>query len=740
MNPAPAPVHEFGDFRVDAVRRRLLRRDGTPVSLTPKVFDTLLFLVEHHDTVLDKERLMEAVWPDSIVEENNLSQNISTLRRVFGDSPGSHDYIVTVPGRGYRFVAEVTRPANHAVPLTQTTAQPAVAEPKPALVTPAGKPRGVSWVIPALILLLLGGLAVFWFLRSPAQVPLSSTAQSTAAIPGKSIAVLPFANLSADQENAFFTEGMQDDILTALAKVADLKVISRTSVASYVAGPQRNLREIGRELGVSQILEGSVRRVGDKVRVTVQLIDTRTNIHLWAESYDRNLGDVFAIQTEIAQQIATQLQAKLSPVEKSEIEARPTGDLAAYDLYLRAKALWRGWTAPIPDTAILSEIAKVLEQAIARDPQFFLAYCHLARVHDAIYFSGSDRTPSRLTLAETAIAAAARLRPGSGEAHLVRAEHLYRGYLDYDSARAELDLAQCTLPNDAEIFALMAHIDRRQGRWSESTRNYEKALELSPRDPSFLGNAAVNYEYQRRFAGAVALRDRVLKLFPQGVIARYLRASIDLAWRADPQPLHDTIEAIIKENPLAAADLAEGWLYLALCERDPVMTGRALAAIKNGNPANPTGFPFPRSWFEGLAARARGDEAAAHSAFASARVEAEATVLKQPDDGPDLSILGLIDAAIGHKDEAIREGRRAAELLPVAKNSMEGARIMEHLALIYAWTGEKELALDQLAATLQIPSQLSYGYLRLHPFWDPLRGDARFEKIVTDLAPKEVSP
>jgi TolB-like protein len=226
--------------------------------------------------------------------------------------------------------------------------------------------------------------------------------------------VLPFANLSADQENAFFTEGMQDDILTALAEVADLKVISRASVSSYIAGPHRNLRDIGHELGVGQVLEGSVRRAGDRVRVTVQLIDTRTNTHVWAETYDRNLADVFAIQTEIAQQIATQLQAKLSPTEKSAIEERPTDDLAAYDLYLRAKALWSGWTSNIKSRENLLEVASVLNQAVARDPDFFLAYCHLARTHDALYFSEGDRTPARLALAETAIAAAARLRPNSG--------------------------------------------------------------------------------------------------------------------------------------------------------------------------------------------------------------------------------------------------------------------------------------------------------------------------------------
>ena len=389
----------------------------------------------------------------------------------------------------------------------------------------------------------------------------------------------------------------------------------------------------------------------------------------------------------------------------------------------------------MPAAQTLLEAARVLDQAITRDPQFFLAYCHLARVHDVLYFSGGDRSTARLALAEAAIAAAARLRPNSGEIHLVRAEHLYRGYLDYDRARAELALAQRTLPNNAQIFGLMAHIDRRQGRWSESTRNYEKALEFSPRDPYYLGNAAVNYEYQRRFAEAATLRDRVIKLDPHKSGARRLRASIDLAWRADPRPLHETIEAIVTENPLAAGDIAEEWFALALCEHDPVMTDRALAAIKpNGFPTG-SGFRFPRGWFEGLAARARGDAVAARTAFASARVEAEATVREQPDYGPSLCVLGMIDAALGRKDDAIREGRRAAELLPVTKNAMEGAIMMEYLAIIYAWTGEKALALEQVAATLQVPSPLNYGDLRLQPFWDPLRGDPRFEKIVAELAP-----
>jgi len=290
----------------------------------------------------------------------------------------------------------------------------------------------------------------------------------------------------------------------------------------------------------------------------------------------------------------------------------------------------------------------------------------------------------------------------------------------------------------------MALIDRHEGRWNESVRNFEKALELDPRQTSYLRNTADIYELQRRFAEAAAILDRVLKLLRQDQTAdefdkrevRVVRASIDLAWRADPRPLHVAIEAIVTENAAAATEFPYWRFNLALCEHDPVTANRALAAMKPGGLGSGSGESFPRAWFEGLAARARGDAAAARAAFASARMEAEATVREQPDYGPNLCVLGMIDAALGRKEDAIREGRRAVELLPVAKDSIAGAGIMEYLGIIYAWTGEKTLAIDQVTATLQIPSNLNYGKLRLHPFWDPLRGDPRFEKIVASLAPK----
>ncbi|MDP9291251.1 MAG: hypothetical protein M3O82_02670, partial [Verrucomicrobiota bacterium] len=309
--------------------------------------------------------------------------------------------------------------------------------------------------------------------------------------------MLPFENLSDDKQNAFFTDGVQDEILSDLAKVADLKVISRTSVMQYKSGAPRNLREIGQQLGVAHLLEGSVQRAAGKVRVNAQLIDARTDGHLWAQVYDRPLDDVFAIQSEIAKAIADQLQAKLSPSEKAAIERPPTADVAAFDLYTRARTLlvFSALSAVAKD-ALLQAI-DLLDQAVARDPTFFAAYCRLAGAHSSVYFFNQDRTPARLSLLEAALQNVARLRPDAGETHLAKADYFYHGYLDYDRARAELTLAQRALPNRPEVFELTGYIDRRQGRWKESTRNLENALELDPRNFFLLQQIALSYQALR---------------------------------------------------------------------------------------------------------------------------------------------------------------------------------------------------------------------------------------------------
>ena len=572
--------------------------------------------------------------------------------------------------------------------------------------------------------------------RPPAALaaPGAIASIAEAPIPEKSIAVLPFENLSGEKENAYFADGVQDEILTGLAKVADLKVISRTSTMQYKVGVERNLREIAKALGVAHVLEGSVQRAGGRVRVSAQLIEARTDSHLWAERYDRDVADVFAIESELAGKIVAQLKSKLSPEEKAAIEERPTADLAAYDLYAHAKSLIAN--------ALLSEMSKdlfeavrLLGEAVKRDPSFFLAYYELAHAHDLIYQSGFDHTPARLALADGAIQSLRRLRPDTGETHLALAKHLYWGYLDYDRARQEVTSAEQALPNNADAFVLAAYIDRRQGRWAESTRNFERASELDPRNVAILQQLSLNYENLRRYADLAAMLDRALTIAPTSVALRTQRAGVALNSHADPKPLHTTIQAILAENPNAAPLLADQWLPLALYERDPATAERALATMPPGG-CYDAGIPFPNTWCEGLAARMRGDQPAARAAFINAQKELEKMLHDQPDYAEALCALGVIDASLGNKEDAIREGRRAVKLMPVSKNSIEGPLLIKYLALIYAWTGEKDRAFKRLDEAAKLPGYLSYGQLRLHPIWEPLRGDPRFGKVLASLAPK----
>ena len=591
----------------------------------------------------------------------------------------------------------------------------------------------IAFLVCALAL-VIGSLIFFNRTRPKTPARIARVFSELPAIPEKSIAVLPFENLSDDKENAYFADGVQDEILTGLSRVADLKVISRTSVMQYKAGPRRNLREVATELRVAHVLEGTVQRAGGRVRVNAQLIDARTDSQLWAEGYDRDLADVFAIENELAEQIVSQLKAKLAPEEKAAIEKPPTTDFAAYDLYLRAKAILVTAAFNVGEKEKLFEGAQLLERAVARDPQFLLAYYELARTHDRLYILGIDHTAARLDLAEAAIERALKLGPNSGEAHLALAAHLYT-LLDYDRARQELAVAKRALPNEPLVFELTGYIDRRQGRWEECIRNLKRAQELDPRNFFNLQQIALAYEDMRYFADAIASLDRALTLVPKDPGTRAQRAVANLEWRADTNPLRKVIRKIIGEDPSAAGGIADRWLCLALCERDHDAAINALA-VMTGDGCRNEGVPLPRTWCEGVAARARGDDMAARAAFASARFQIEKIVLEQPNYAEALCVLGLVDAGIGRKEEAIREGRRAVELLPVTKDAINGALLIEFLAVIYAWTGEKDRALEQLALAARIPSDVSYGQLCLHPYWDPLRGDPRFEKIVASLAPK----
>jgi serine/threonine protein kinase/Tfp pilus assembly protein PilF len=585
-----------------------------------------------------------------------------------------------------------------------------------------------------------------WVRRNPTSALLTASLLALAAVVGwniwkselirhpltTGIAVLPFENLSEQKEDSAFADGVQDDILTKLAKIADLKVISRTSVMEYRG--KRNLRQIGNDLRVSHVLEGSVRRAGTHLRLNAQLIDARTDTHVWVEQYDRDLNELFAIQSEIAQKVAERLSARITATERLAIEEKPTTDLMAFELYSRANNIL-GIT---PQLADVLQAIDLLNQAVARDSSFFKAYCLLAAAHDNLYLGGGDHTPARLAMGEAAVQKAFRIRPNAGEAHLARALHLYRGYLDYDGALAELEIARRSLPNNSRIFAVMGWIQRRQGLWEESTRNLERAIELDPRNLNALHDTGLSYGMVRRYAEQKSKLDRALTIEPNNVELKAERAFVEVDWKAGTGPLHQVIDEIRATNPAAMPKIAWRWLLCALAERDVAAAKDALLA-SGEFPLQKDAVNFTRPFVEGVIARMTNDEHKAQLAFAAARAEQEKIVQAQPDYGPAWCVLGVIDAALGRKEQALSEGRRAVELLPVEKDSVNGMIMIKYLPMIAAWVGEKDLACEQLATAVRYSTsglELSYGELKLMPWWDPLRGDPRFEKIVASLAPK----
>jgi eukaryotic-like serine/threonine-protein kinase len=588
----------------------------------------------------------------------------------------------------------------------------------------------------AAVVVLLGVSAPFVF-RSLRTHPTAAEPASNLAAPEKSIAVLPFENLSRDPDNAFFADGVQDEILTDLARIADLKVIGRTSVMQYKSGVARDVRKIGQQLGVAHVVEGTVQRSANRVRVNAQLVDVRIDRRLWGEIYERDLADVFAIQSDIAKAIAEQLQAKLSPRERSEIERPPTNDVAAFNLYAQANSflLTKSLSNPVKENLLLA--IDLLNQAVARDPAFFQAYCQLAWAHGLLYAFGLDHTSGRLALAEGAVQAASHLRPDAAETHLARAWYLYQGYLDYDGALAELEVARRTLPNDRRIFQLMGYIQRRLGHWEESTRSLERAVDLDPRDFFGLQQMAGAYAFLRRYNEEKSLLDRAMAIEPDHIDTQLARAYVELDAEANPRPLHQIIDSIRATKPHAMPSGASYWLSCALAERDTAAAREALIALGENPLIVPfSGVRFNHSFVEGVIARMTNDDSNARLAFTTARTEQEKIIQAQPNYGPALSMLGLIDAGLGRTEEALREGRRGIELVPVGKDAMTGPIMVEYLAMIAAWVGNKDLAFEQLAIASRVPGGVSYGQLKLMPWWDPLRGDPRFEKIVNSLAPR----
>lgn len=583
--------------------------------------------------------------------------------------------------------------------------------------------------------LIIGVLAVVIALLVLDRYRDPPVAASTA--PEKSIAVLPFENLSAQPENAHFAAGVQDEILSTLAKIAELKVISRTSTNLYKASGPRNLREIAAQLGVAYLLEGSVQRAQNRVRVNAQLVRARDDAHVWAQSYDRELSDVFAIQTEIANTIAGQLHARISPTERAAIDRPGTADVVALELYMRARALTLATGFSADASGALHQAVQLLGQALARDPSFYEAQCELASAHIYLYYYGNDHTPARLALAEEAIQKALRIRPEGGEAHLARAENLYRAHRDYDGALAALEQARRVLPNDSRVFALRGYIERRQNKHEQALANLERALELDPRNLGIVQQISVSYDLLRRYPEEIRVIDRALAIQPDNLETRAARADVFFNWKGDLGPLREILEPLRRSNNAAALkQLANFWIIWAVAERNATEAEAALGALPDAGFRNNEVF-LTKPFLRGLIARMARDDAAAQAAFTAARIEQEKTVQTQPDYGPPLVVLAMIDAGLGRKEEALSAAQRAVELLPPERDPVGGAHMLEYAAVTAAWVGENALACEQLKRAIKLPGSPGYGQLKLFAYWDPLRGEPCFEEILASLAPKD---
>ena len=548
----------------------------------------------------------------------------------------------------------------------------------------------------------------------------------------KSIAVLPFENLSDEKENAYFADGVQDDILTNLSKIGDLKVISRTSVMSY-RGHTPNVRDIGKALGVSTILEGSVRRAGNRVRVSVQLIDATTDEHLWANDYDRDLTDVFAIQTDLAQKIANELQAKLSPIEKARIENKPTQNNEAYLAFVEGHDLF---TRPDKFENETLKAEQLFEKATKLDPNFALAFACLGWAEDWIYHS-YDPTPVRKEKARSAIETAIRLQPDLPEAHMALGFYHYYCERDYQKALDEFAIARKSLPNDSGVYLATGAIKRRQGKWDDSTANLEKAAVLNPKDSFLLVNLADNYRANRDFEKANQVYERAVAASPNSFQARAMKAYLAVDLKGDFGEMEKELAKVPAGiDPEGMVTLGRAKI-LMMQRKFP----EALALLKQypEEVIHDSVAPVPKVFLEGILYTYLGDKEKARAAFEKARPVAEQSLRESPD-GPDSAgrhaLLGQIFAGLGQKNAAIAEGKRAVELLPESQDAFDGPSCTLSLAQIYAWTGEHDQAIQLLDRSLNTPNGVSVPLLKLDPVWDPLRKDPRFQALIDKYGAK----
>jgi TolB-like protein/Tfp pilus assembly protein PilF len=587
---------------------------------------------------------------------------------------------------------------------------------------------------------LAAALLAFQFARTRSSATADLPKQSArAAGMDKSVAVLPFENLSSDKENSFFAQGIQDEIITTLSKISGLRVISRTSTAHYESAPQ-NLLEIARQLRVSNVLEGSVQKVGDRVHINVQLIQADNDAHLWAQSYNRELTDIFGVEAEVAKSIADSLQATLSPQEKARVEAKPTTNADAYVLYLRARDYQ---TRPDNLLQDFRSARNLYDQAIKLDPNFALAHARLSAVMSTIYHWFEPTQEVKQTARREADESL-RLQPDLGEGHLALGLYFYYEEGNYEEALHELNLAAKTLPNDGDVGLYIAAVQRRQGDLTQAIAAYQKAEAIDPRNSITLYDAAQTYFGIRDWPNAVKGMDRVLALAPDSLNVKIQRAYMEFFWKGSTAPIKAVLESFAPNLDPDGIVTFSRW-DVALMDRDPDAAERALTSARLENFVAPTGVPLPKGYLAGCVALMRNDAARAQQEFETARPILEQVVMKSPQDGVRHAQLGFLYALMGRKDDALREGQRGAELTPLSKDMINGGTVQGFLALIYARIGDADRAIELLERLLITPFAVDYADngialadLRQRWEWDPLRNHPRFQKILASPEPKTV--
>jgi TolB-like protein/DNA-binding winged helix-turn-helix (wHTH) protein/Tfp pilus assembly protein PilF len=711
-----SPIFAFGPFRLDVAERRV-ERDGAEIALTSKTFDLLLTLIEGAGRLRTREALIQALWPDTIVEEHSLTWHLSSLRRALGDTGSAPQYIETVRGHGYRFIAPVedvsAREASTASPTVPFETLVAARAAEPAAVQPSSLPDGSVAARPdrhrfvasaaALVVLALGaGLAIAFAFRPP-KATIAPALSAAPAVARHSLAVMPFENLSTDPGNAYFVSGTEDFILAKLAGIADLRVVSRRSTETYGSRPA-DLRAIARELDVDAVLEGSVQKAGDRVLIAVQLISPASGEHLWGQAYTRTLDDVFEIERDVAEQVSGALKARLLPAEAARVANVPTRDTQAYDAFLRAEYVASGVeneTAKDP-VAATAEARRHYEDAITHDPDFALAHARLSYLLSRAYWYDIDHSEATIAKAEAEANRATALDPGLPDSMLAMAYIHYYAHRDYAAALDQLERARVAWPSNSDIDAAIGSINRRQGRWEEAIAGMERAIAYDPRNPRWPSLLGDTLAVLRRYDDAGKAYDRAQAADPDDISAAIYK-SLGLLLSGQLDEAHRALDALPSGvDPGGVASTLR--FEVARTSGDP---DAALAAIEHAPewveaPYAPAFAPIELLRAEAL--EQKGDADGAKAAYATARDKLRVLAREQPENPGVFGMLGLAEAGVGERENALRNAQHATTLLPVATDALDGPAYVAIEAEVRLRTGDEDGAIKLLRDVLAMPA------------------------------------